>query len=44
MFQETDLAALSNEVPGVVMETMQPTHVSLWLRPDTTHAKENLSG
>ena len=25
--EETDLAALSNEVPEVVKETVQPTHV-----------------
>ena len=32
---ETELSTLSDDLIGVVRETIQPAHVSLWLRPET---------
>jgi hypothetical protein len=40
--EETDLDTLGDEVLGVVRETMQPEHASLWLRSSRANSKEDV--
>ena len=40
---EVDVGRLSEELVAIVQETMQPAHISLWLRPTITEQKRRLA-
>jgi hypothetical protein len=42
LHSEVDLEQLSNHLLTAVQETMQPAHVSLWLRKDEQRRKPNI--
>jgi hypothetical protein len=37
---DTNLVALSDDLVDMVRETIQPAHVSLWLKPETAQKDE----
>jgi hypothetical protein len=41
---DIDIEKLSSNLVAVAQETVQPAHVSLWLRPGTVDAKEDVPG
>jgi hypothetical protein len=42
--QEVDLGTLRDSVMGIVQETMQPEHISLWIRPVTRAMTSRFNG
>ena len=40
LHNEVDLNQLREELVAIVQETMQPSHVSLWLRPTVQNRKD----